>query len=333
MKKLEFVKGKVLVQSMLDFKTSKVKRAIRKINELERLGCDLIRVSVKDLKDALSLKKIVSGINIPLVADIHYDYRLALVALDSGVSKIRINPSNIPLNHLKEIILKAKEKDAYIRIGVNSGSIKKRDKSLEELMIMELEKSLQVFKELDFSKIVVSLKSSDIETSLKVAKLYHEKYDYPFHAGLTEAGLMESGLVRSTIFLTRLFDFMVPETIRYSLTTDPKFEVLAALNFLKSYGLRHGLKLIACPTCGRKEYDVIKLAKSVEKFLVSFPETSLRISVMGCVVNGIGEAKDSDYGIVKVKHEALLFKKSDILCKGSLKKVMSVLKEEITKTL
>ena len=301
MKKLEFVKGKVLIQSMLDFKTSKVKRAIRKINELERLGCDLIRVSVKDLKDALSLKKIVSGINIPLVADIHYDYRLALVALDSGVSKIRINPSNIPLNHLKEIILKAKEKDAYIRIGVNSGSI--------------------------------SLKSSDIETSLKAAKLYHEKYDYPFHAGLTEAGLIESGLVRSTIFLTRLFDFMVPETIRYSLTTDPKFEVLAALDFLKSYGLKHGLKLIACPTCGRKEYDVIKLAKAVEKFLVSFPETSLRISVMGCVVNGIGEAKDSDYGIVKVKHEALLFKKSDILCKGSLKKVMSVLKEEITKTL
>ena len=309
----------VKIQSMCNIKTSKFEEVIKQILELEKLGCDIIRVSVMDDSDALAIKEIKKAIHIPLVADIHFDYRLALKAIENGVDKIRINPGNIGnIENVKKVVDACKEKHIPIRIGVNSGSL---DKSIHDYsthytanaLVESAKKHVKILENLDFHDIVISLKGSDVLTTIKAYEIASETFPYPLHLGITEAGTKEIGIIRSVSGLAPLLLKGIGDTIRISLSADPKEEVISAKRMLHDLGLYPNYPtLVACPTCGRTRVNVPGVADKVLKMLEEINKP-ITVAVMGCVVNGPGEAKNADIGIAGGNGEWILFKKCQVI--------------------
>lgn len=309
----------VKIQSMCNIKTSKYEEVIKQILELEKLGCDIIRVSVMDESDALAIKEIKKAIHIPLVADIHFDYRLALKAIENGVDKIRINPGNIgSIENVKKVVDACKEKHIPIRIGVNSGSL---DKTIHDYsthytanaLVESAKKHVKILEDLDFHDIVISLKGSDVLTTIKAYEIASETFPYPLHLGITEAGTKEIGIIRSVSGLAPLLLKGIGDTIRISLSADPKEEVIAAKRMLHDLGLYPNYPtLVACPTCGRTRVNVPGVADKVLKMLEEINKP-ITVAVMGCVVNGPGEAKNADIGIAGGNGEWILFKKGQVI--------------------
>ncbi|MCX5872042.1 MAG: flavodoxin-dependent (E)-4-hydroxy-3-methylbut-2-enyl-diphosphate synthase [Deltaproteobacteria bacterium] len=309
----------ITVQSMANTDTRDINRTLRQIRRLERAGCEIVRVGVPDMDAARALGKIKSGMNVPLVADIHFDHKLALEALKQGVDGLRLNPGNIgAASKVREVTRVALERNVPIRIGVNSGSVEKKllekyggttpeamaESALTHIAILEKEK---------FELIKISLKASDVRRTIDAYRLLSNKVNYPLHLGVTEAGTLIHGCVKSAIGIGVLLADGIGDTIRVSLTAPPEREVEAGFAILRSLGLRrHGVDLISCPTCSRTEIDLLELATKVEK-AVSGIKTPLKVAVMGCVVNGPGEAKEADVGIAGGKGRGILFRKGKIV--------------------
>ena len=322
----------ILIQSMTNTKTSDVDSTVKQILELEELGCDIIRCAVLNENDAYSLGKIKSKIHIPLVADIHFDPKLAIIAIKQGVDKIRLNPGNITdKEKVKEIVNLCKEYNIPIRIGVNAGSLPKGMKVNAENMILAAKSHIEILEELDFHNIVLSIKASNCDLSYEAYKLASKTFDYPLHIGITEAGTDFKGLITSSIGLYRILSEGIGNTIRVSLTADPKLEVMAAKNILNELKLIDNVPtLTSCPTCGRTQINLIELAKKVEEYLYTVKK-NIHVAVMGCIVNGPGEAKEADIGIAGGKGEALLFKKGVPIRKIKEENIIEELKKEIEK--
>ena len=320
----------ILIQSMTNTKTKDVLGTIKQINELEELGCDIIRVAVLDKEDAYSIHKIKEGIHIPLVADIHFDPELAIIAINEGVDKIRLNPGNIKdKNKIVEIVKLCKEKQIPIRIGVNSGSLPSDLELNAENMIIAAKRHIDILEELDFHDIVLSIKASNIDLAYEAYKLASETFPYPLHVGITESGTSFKGLITSSIGLDRILSLGIGNTIRVSLTDDPKFEVMAAKDILKELKLKNDIPtLTSCPTCGRTQIDLIPIAKQVEEYLYKVNK-NIHVAVMGCIVNGPGEAREADIGIAGGKGEALIFKKGKPIRKIKENEIIDELKKEI----
>ena len=296
-----------------------------------------MRVSIKDEEDALAVKEIKKRINCPLVGDIHFDASLALLAMDNGIDKIRINPGNISASTLESIILKAKEKGVAIRVGVNSGSLDKEtllknDNKVTALGMIDLaEKYIKIFESYNFNQLVISLKSSSVLTSIEAYKIASEKFPYPLHLGITEAGSNETGLIRSAAGLSPLLINGIGSTIRISLTEDPSEEIIACKHLLLDLGLyKNAINLISCPTCGRTEVNLIKLIKDITPFINSINKP-LTVAIMGCIVNGPGEASHADIGLAGGKNKFVLFKKGQPYLTVKEDEALSILKEEILK--
>ena len=328
---------KVSIQSMCNIKTSKASQIIKQINKCALLGADMMRVSIMDKKDADAIKKIKKNISIPLIGDIHFDYKLALLAIKNGCDAIRINPGNISKEEeIKQIIDLAKKNNTVIRIGVNSGSIDKQiydyDRPLNELdMIHSIDKQLNIFKKYQFDNIVLSLKGSNILTTINAYRIASEKYDYPLHIGITETSINQISLIRSSAGLSPLLLDGIGDTIRISISGNPYQEIVACKRLLHDLGLYDNYPtLISCPTCGRTMVDVTKLAKKVLTYLEN-NNIKLSVAIMGCVVNGPGEAKNADIGIAGGKGQYVLFKKGNIIKKINEKDAYLTLIEEINK--
>ncbi len=327
----------VRVQSMTNTRTSDVKKTVAQIKSLEKLGCEIIRCAVPDEDSARALKEIKKKISIPLVADIHFDYRLALLSMENGADKIRINPGNIGTkDRLNAVIDRAKKSNIPIRIGVNSGSIdreilKKYPHPCPEALVESVLKSLKIFEQKGFSNLVISVKSSSVTDTIKAYTLLSSKTDYPLHIGITEAGTRFTGAVRSSVGLGVLLNNGIGDTLRVSLAGDPVWEVISGYEILKSLGLREkGATMIVCPTCGRTEIPVEKIAEKIER-MVQAIDKPIKIAVMGCVVNGPGEAKDADIGIAGGKGKAVIFKKGKILKTVKEGEALTEFKKELEK--
>lgn len=320
----------ILIQSMTNTKTKDVEGTIKQILRLEELGCDIIRVAVLDKEDAYSISKIKKGIHIPLVADIHFDPELALIAISEGVDKIRLNPGNIrDRNKIKEIVERCKERQIPIRIGVNAGSLPKGYEVNAANMVKAAHEHIDILEELDFHDIVLSIKASNVKLALEAYTLAASEFPYPLHIGITEAGTSFKGLITSSIGLDRILSLGIGNTIRVSLTDKPEFEVMAAKDILKELNLIDNVPtLTSCPTCGRTQIDLIPIAKEVEEYLYTVNK-NIHVAVMGCIVNGPGEAKEADLGIAGGKGEALIFKKGVPLRKIDEKDIIKELKKEI----
>ena len=326
----------VAIQSMCTTDTRDATKTIEQILRLEKAGCELIRVTVPDMEAAEAIKKIKQKINIPLVADIHFDYKLALAAIENGIDKIRINPGNIGSREKTEAVVKAcKERGIPIRIGVNIGSLEK-DLELKygrtpQAMAESALHHIKILEDLHFNDIIVSLKASDAPRTVEAYRLLSQKVDYPLHLGVTEAGTPKTGIIKSAIAMGILLNEGIGNTIRVSLTADPEEEVIAGWEILKALKLRvRGMTLISCPTCGRTEIDIIKLANQVEK-AISKIDKPITVAVMGCIVNGPGEAKEADIGIAGGKGKAILFKKGEIIKTIKEEDILSELLNEIDK--
>ncbi|HNV85659.1 MAG TPA: flavodoxin-dependent (E)-4-hydroxy-3-methylbut-2-enyl-diphosphate synthase, partial [Candidatus Omnitrophota bacterium] len=303
----------VRLQSMCTTRTADVEATVGQISRLEEAGCELVRVAVPEEEDARALGKIKSRIKIPLVADIHFNYRYALIALEEGVDKLRLNPGNIgSRDRVEAVVKKAKERNVPVRIGVNAGSLqknllKKYGHPGPEAIVESAFEHIRILEELDFRDIVVSLKSSDVGMTIASCRLFREKSDYPLHLGVTEAGTLLRGSVYSAVGMGVLLAEGIGETIRVSLTADPVEEVKVGRMILQSLGLRKdGARVISCPTCGRADIDVIKLANEVETRAQSI-RRPLTIAVMGCEVNGPGEATEADFGITGGKEVGMIY--------------------------
>jgi (E)-4-hydroxy-3-methylbut-2-enyl-diphosphate synthase len=313
----------IIVQSMTNTDTKNVAKTVEQIKNLERAGCELVRCSVPDEKSAIALQEIKKNINIPLVADIHFDYKLALLAIQNGADKIRINPGNMKKEHLKQVIDSALEKDIAIRVGVNSGSLKTEEcHSPEQKAKFMVDKALEYidyFEANGFRKIVISLKSSDVKTSLSAYKLFNQKSDYPLHLGITESGSLFGGTIKSSVGLALILNEGLGDTIRVSLSADPVWEIYSAYNILASFGLRQKYpNIISCPTCARTTIEVIELVKEVEDIIYSLDWSGdkhlpITIAVMGCIVNGPGEAKEADFGVCGAGEKVAIFEKGEIV--------------------
>jgi (E)-4-hydroxy-3-methylbut-2-enyl-diphosphate synthase len=325
----------IVVQSMTKTDTRDVKATVRQIKELEECGCEVIRVAVPDAEAAEALAPIKKRISIPLIADIHFDYRLALSALKAGVDGLRLNPGNIgdPAK-VKAVALAAKERGVPIRIGVNAGSLPATaDKklSIAGRMVAAALEQIKLLETLDFDLIKVSLKAFDVPTTIEAYKLIAERMPYPLHIGITEAGLPRTGIIRSAVGIGTLLYLGIGDTIRVSLTAHPREEVIAAYEILKSLDLRQrGPVLVSCPTCGRAEVDIVKLAQRVEKELLKMNKP-VKVAVMGCVVNGPGEAKDADVGVACGKGKAVLFKKGQKVGVVAEADIFTALMREVNK--
>lgn len=329
--------NKVLIQSMCNIKTENYLEVSEQINECASLGADLMRVSVMDEKDALAIKEIKKRISIPLVADIHFDYRLAVLAMESGVDKIRINPGNIGnIEGIKKVIDMAKKKHIPIRIGVNSGSLDKDIHDYSHLysakeMVESAKKHVSILESFDFEDIVISLKGSSVLETIEAYKLASETFIYPLHLGITEAGYKDISLIRSTSGLAPLLYMGIGDTIRISISGDPKDEIIASKRLLHDLNLYKDYPtLVSCPTCGRTEVDVTSLAKKVMDYLEKIKKP-IHVAIMGCVVNGPGEAKNADIGIAGGKHEYVIFSKGKVLKKVREIDAYEALIEEINK--
>lgn len=327
----------LVVQSMTKTDTRNSAATISQVGELEECGCEIIRVAVPDKEAAEALSSIKKGIRLPLVADIHFDYRLALLALKAGVDGLRLNPGNIrDPEQVTAVVRAAKERAVPIRIGVNAGSLPKVSGSRAEIsianrMVEAALKQIRLLESLDFNLIKVSLKAFDVPTTIEAYQLIAEKIPYPLHLGITEAGLPPTGAVRSAVGLGILLYLGIGDTIRVSLTSEPKEEVLAAWEILKSLNLRQrGSTIVSCPTCGRCEVDLVTLAKAVEKEL-DRSSKPLKVAVMGCVVNGPGEARDADVGIACGKGRGVIFCKGKVVGTVEEKDFLSALMAEVRK--
>jgi len=305
----------IVVQSMTNTDTRDVMSTIHQIRELEECGCELARVAVPDTQAAGALAGIKKGISIPLIADIHFDYRLALASLVAGVDGLRLNPGNIgEPEKVKAVVLAARERKVPIRIGVNAGSLPKKAKpglNTARQMVEAALEQVRLLESLDFDLIKVSLKAFDVPTTIEAYRDIATKTPYPLHIGITEAGPPRTGIIRSTVGISTLLYLGIGDTIRVSLTAHPREEVFAGYEILKSLNLRqHGPTLVSCPSCGRTEVDIIRLAEAVEKELLNITRP-IKVAVMGCVVNGPGEARDADVGIACGKGRGVLFKKGE----------------------
>ncbi len=325
----------ILIQSMCNIKTSKVNEVVSQIKRLEKAGCNIIRVSVLDEADAYAISKIVKDINIPLVADIHFDYKLALIAIDQGISKLRINPGNIgSIDNIKKVVAKCKEKDIPIRIGVNSGSCEKDllvkfGGPTAECLVESALRHVKILEDLDFYNIVISVKASNVNKTIEAYKILSEKVNYPLHVGVTEAGTSFSGTIKSSVGIGTLLASGIGDTIRVSLTDDPVKEIYVAKEILSSLGLYKKIELISCPTCGRTQYDMIPLVKKVEAYINTLPNVDLKVAIMGCVVNGPGEASEADIGIAGGNGKAALFKYGKVIKTIEEADLFNTLKAEI----
>lgn len=326
----------ITIQSMTNTDTRKAKETIKQIKKLEKEGCEIIRVAVPDDKAVKNIKEIKDNINIPLVADIHYDYALATEAVKEGADKIRINPGNIGERwKVEEIVKICKERQIPIRVGANAGSLKKEyieefGGITPEALVKSVVDEIKILEDLDFYSIVVSIKSSDVRTMINANRLFSKKYDYPLHIGVTEAGPPGGrGEVYSAVGIGILLEEGIGDTIRVSLTGNPSNEVQTAKNILSSLGIRKiGPRIISCPTCGRLEYDLDALLKKIEKEVKSI-KVPITIAVMGCSVNGPGEAKEADIGIAGGKKSAVIFKKGRKVAVAKEKEIMKVFLNEL----
>ena len=326
---------KVVIQSMCNTKTKDVEATVKQILDLEKVGCEIIRVACLDMEDAKAIKKIKERIHIPIVADIHFDYKIALEAIESGVDKVRINPGNIGSEEkVKVVVDKCKEKHIPIRIGVNAGSLEKDllekyGKPTAEAMIESARRHVEILEKLDFKDYLISLKASNLDLCIKSYELASKEFDCPLHLGITEAGTEFSGTVKSSIGLGVMLREGIGDTVRVSLSDDPVKEIKVAKEILKDCNLyKKTPTLIACPTCGRTQIDLIPIAKEVEEFLQTI-ESDITVAVMGCVVNGPGEAREADIGIAGGVNEGMLFKKGKTIKKVPQEKIVETLKEEI----
>ena len=305
----------IVVQSMTKTDTRDVRATTSQIKELEECGCQIVRVAVPDREAAEAIPDIKRGISIPLIADIHFDPRLAIFALEAGADGLRLNPGNIQdREQIKKIVLAAKEREVPIRIGVNAGSLpatKGSQKPVAERMVDAAMEQVELFESLDFELIKVSLKAFDVPTTIEANKAIAQKMPYPLHLGITEAGTPRRGVIRSAVGIGALLYMGIGDTIRVSLTGDPREEVIAGYEILKSLDLsQRGPTLISCPSCGRAEVDIIGLANAVEERLVKM-EKPIKVAVMGCVVNGPGEARDADVGIACGKGRGVIFRRGE----------------------
>ena len=327
----------VAVQSMTNTKTENIPATVDQIHRLTDRGCEIIRCAVPTLEAAQALKEIRKQIAIPLVADIHFDYRLALAALESGVDALRLNPWNIGgRDRVQKVVEAARQRQVPIRIGVNAGSLpkdllEKYGHPTAEALVEAAWRHIHILEEMDYNNIVISLKAHDVPLTLAAYRLMARECDYPLHVGITEAGTIRSGLIKSAVGIGTLLAEGIGDTIRVSLTGDPLAEIDAGFEILKSLGLRqHGPTLVSCPTCGRTCWSLEKVAKEVEARLAEIPEP-ITVAVMGCVVNGPGEAREADVGIAGGKGEGLLFRKGQILRKVPEARLVEELFEEIQK--
>ena len=327
--------NKVVIQSMCNIKTENYEEVAKQINECAALGAEMMRVSVMDEKDAFAIKEIKKRISIPLVADIHFDYRLALIAMESGVDKVRINPGNIgDIENVKKVVALAKQKHIPIRIGVNSGSLDKtiHDYSTSftaEKLVASAKKHVEILESLDFYDIVISLKGSNVLETVEAYRLASKTFPYPLHLGITEAGYKDISLIRSAAGLAPLLIDGIGDTIRISISGDPKDEVIAAKRLLHDCGLYPNYPtIVSCPTCGRTQVNVEELSRKIMAYLETVNKP-IHVAVMGCVVNGPGEAKNADIGIAGGRHEYVIFKKDKIIKKVPEAEAFEALKYEI----
>ncbi len=328
--------NKVSIQSMCNTKTKDIDATVKQILDLEHVGCEIIRVACLDIEDAKAIKEIKKRIHIPIVADIHFDYKIALEAIKAGVDKIRINPGNIGSRTKVEAVVNAcKEKNIPIRIGVNAGSLEKDllDKNdgipTADAMVESAKRHIKILEDLDFYDICLSLKASNLDLCINAYEKASKEFPYPLHIGITEAGTAFSGTIKSSIGLGILLNKGIGDTLRVSLSDDPIEEVIVAKEILKNCNLYNKAPtLVSCPTCGRTQIDLIPMAKEVEEYLktINYPIT---VAVMGCAVNGPGEARNADIGIAGGIKEGLIFKKGEIIKKVPQEKIVEVLKEEI----
>lgn len=325
----------ILIQSMTNTRTEDVEATVAQIQRLTKAGCEIVRCTVPTMEAAEALREIKKQISIPLVADIHFDYRMAIAAIECGADKIRINPGNIgSLERIQAVVDTAKERGIPIRVGVNSGSLEKEllekyhGVTAEGIVESALDK-VKIIEDLGYQNLVISIKSSDVMMCAKAHELIADKTDYPLHVGITEAGTLFSGNIKSAVGLGIILSQGIGDTIRVSLTGDPVEEIKSAKLILKTLGLRKGgIEVVSCPTCGRTKIDLIGLANQVETMVAEYP-LDIKVAVMGCVVNGPGEAKEADIGIAGGVGEGLLIKHGEIVKKLPEEELLSALRYEL----
>lgn len=330
--------NKVVIQSMCNTKTKDTKSTVEQILKLEKAGCEIIRVACLDIEDAKAIKEIKKQIHIPIVADIHFDYRIALEAIKAGVDKVRINPGNIGSEErVKMVVDECKKHKIPIRIGVNAGSLEKDllekygGKPTAKAMVESAKRHVDILEKLDFYDILISLKASNLDLCIEAYEEASKEFPYPLHLGITEAGTEFSGTIKSSIGLGYMLREGIGDTMRVSLSDDPIKEIKVAKEILKDCNLyKKSPTIVACPTCGRTQIDLIPIAKEVEEFLQTI-ESDITVAVMGCAVNGPGEAREADIGIAGGIKEGLLFKKGEIIKKVKQEDIVECLKEEILK--
>lgn len=327
----------ISVQSMCNTDTRDVETTLNQIHELAAKGCELVRLAVLNQEAADAIKDIVKKSPVPLIADIHFDYKLAIKCINNGINALRLNPGNIgKRENVEKVVTLAKQQQIPIRIGVNAGSLEKdlldKDIPLSEKMVLSALGHIKILEDLNFDLIKVSLKSSDVLTTIEAYRSIAEKVPYPLHLGVTEAGTLRGGLIKSSVGLGTLLAEGIGDTIRVSLTENPIEEVSAGFDILKSLGLRErGVNFVSCPTCGRTQIDLIGLAKKVEERFKDF-DKPITIATMGCAVNGPGEARHADFGIAGGVNEGIVFKKGEIIAKVPEKDLLSKLEEVIRKS-
>lgn len=325
------------VQSMCNTDTRDVEKTLTQIKELADAGCDIVRLAVLNKDAAESIKDIVKKSTVPLVADIHFDYRLAIQCINNGINALRLNPGNIgKRENVEKVVSLAKQQQIPIRIGVNAGSLEKelleQDMPLSEKMVISAMKHIQILEDLDFDLIKVSLKSSDVLTTIEAYRSIAEKIPYPLHLGVTEAGTLRGGLIKSSVGLGTLLSEGIGDTIRVSLTENPVEEIYAGIDILKNLGLKEqGVNFVSCPTCGRTQINLINLAKKVEERFKNLPYP-ITIATMGCAVNGPGEARHADFGIAGGIGEGYIFKKGEIIARVPENQLLEKLEEVIIKS-
>lgn len=326
----------ITIQSMTNTKTEDVRSTVQQILELEQAGCEIIRCAVPTMEAAQSLKKIKEQIHIPLVADIHFDYKLAIASIEAGADKIRINPGNIgSKDRVAEVVRVAKERNIPIRVGVNSGSlereiVEKYQGVTPDGMVESALKQVALIEEQGYSNLVISIKTSDVLTCVRAHEIITQKTSYPLHVGITEAGTLYRGNLKSAMGLSMILGQGIGDTIRVSLTGNPIEEIRTAKVILSTLGIREsGVEIVSCPTCGRTQIDLIHLANQVEEMVSVLPLGNIKIAVMGCAVNGPGEAKEADIGIAGGRGEGLIMKKGQIIRKVPEDHLLEALKEEL----
>lgn len=325
---------KIYIQSMLNVPADDIENSVKQAVELEKASCEIIRAAVPKIENAALIEALKNAVNVPIVADIHFDYKIALACIERGVDKIRLNPGNIgSADGVKAVADACKAKNIPIRIGVNSGSLEKNllekyGSPTPEALVESALGHAKLLNKFDFDDIVISIKSSNVKLMIEAYRLLSQKTDYPLHLGVTEAGTERMGVIKSAVGIGSLLCDGIGSTIRVSLTADPIKEVYAAKDILKACGLYEGAEIVSCPTCGRTKIDLISLANEVEKLLADVKKP-IKVAVMGCVVNGPGEAREADIGIAGGDREGLIFKKGEILRKVPEEMLLEELKKEI----